>query len=257
MDSPYLFGDFDAAEFCLIAFFLFFAGRVFYLRREDRREGYPLEDDVTGRKEPLGGLFFTAQPKTFILPHGHGTRTLPRDDNRDTRQLAARRSAMTDGSPIEPTGNPLIDGIGPGGYADRPKYPDLTVEGTPRIVPLRVATDFLVSSHDTDPRGLAVLGCDGLKGGEVSDIWVDRSEQLIRYLEVSVGARKVLLPMTMAIVDGGARAVKVRAITAAQFADVPGTASADQVTLYEEERIVGYYGGGHLYATRDRQEPWL
>ncbi|WP_269514728.1 photosynthetic reaction center subunit H [Brevundimonas subvibrioides] len=257
MDSPYLFGDFDAAEFCLIAFFLFFAGLVFYLRREDRREGYPLEDDVTGRKEPLGGLFFTARPKTFILPHGHGTRTLPRDDNRDTRQLAARRSAMTDGSPIEPTGNPLIDGIGPGGYADRPKYPDLTIDGAPRIVPLRVAAGFLVSSHDTDPRGLAVLGCDGLKAGEVSDIWVDRSEQLIRYLEVAVGARKVLLPMTMAIVDGGARAVKVRAITAAQFADVPGTASADQVTLYEEERVIAYYGGGHLYATRDRQEPWL
>lgn len=255
MDSPYLFGDFDAAEFCLIAFFLFFAGLVFYLRREDRREGYPLEDDVTGRKEPLGGLFFTAQPKTFILPHGHGTRTLPRADNRDTRPLAARRSAMTDGSPIEPTGNPLIDGIGPGGYADRPKYPDLTVEGTPRIVPLRIAPDFLVSSHDTDPRGLAVLGCDGLKGGEVSDIWVDRSEQLIRYLEVAVAGRKVLLPMTMAIVSPNA--VKVRAITAAQFADVPGTASADQVTLYEEERVIAYYGGGHLYATRDRQEPWL
>jgi photosynthetic reaction center H subunit len=51
--------------------------------------------------------------------------------------------------------------------------------------------------------------------------------------------------------------VKVRAITAAQFADVPGTASPDQVTLLEEEKIVGYYGGGHLYATRDRQEPWL
>lgn len=255
MDSPYLFGDFDAAEFCLIAFFLFFIGLVFYLRREDRREGYPLEDDVTGRQEPLGGLFFTAKPKTFILPHGHGTRILPRPDNRDTRQLAARRSAMTDGSPIEPTGNPLIDGIGPGGYADRPKYPDMTVEGTPRIVPLRVAPDFAVSHHDTDPRGLAVLGCDGLKAGEVSDIWVDRSEQLIRYLEVAVAGRKVLLPMTMAIV--GSDAVKVRAITAAQFTDVPGTASAEQVTLYEEERVIAYYGGGHLYATRDRQEPWL
>ena len=50
--SPYIFGNFDAAEFCLIAFFVFFAGLVFYLRREDRREGYPLEDDVSGRLEP-------------------------------------------------------------------------------------------------------------------------------------------------------------------------------------------------------------
>ena len=254
MDSPYLFGDFDAAEFCLIAFFLFFAGLVFYLRREDRREGYPLEDDVTGRLEPLGGLFFTAKPKTFLLPHGHGTRTTPRFD-RDTQQLAARRSAMTDGSPIEPTGNPRLDGIGPGGYAQRPNYPDLTIEGLARIVPIRVAPDFVVSHHDTEPRGLPVLGCDQLKGGVVSDLWVDRSEQLIRYIEVDTGTRKVLLPMNMAVI--GARAVKVHAITAAQFADVPGTQSADQVTLLEEERIVGYYGGGHLYATRDRQEPWL
>jgi photosynthetic reaction center H subunit len=112
-----------------------------------------------------------------------------------------------DGSPLEPTGNPLLDGVGPGGYAERPNYPDLTIDGHPRIVPLRVAPDFHVSPEDTDPRGLAVLGCDGLKGGTVTDIWVDRSEQLIRYLEVSTGSgfadRSVLLPMQMCIVDGG------------------------------------------------------
>jgi photosynthetic reaction center H subunit len=51
--------------------------------------------------------------------------------------------------------------------------------------------------------------------------------------------------------------VKVRAITSAQFGQVPETASTEQITLLEEEKIVGYYGGGHLYATRDRQEPWL
>lgn len=259
MDSPYLFGDFDAAEFCLIAFFVFFTGLVFYLRREDRREGYPLEDDISGRLEPLGGLFFTAQPKTFLLPHGHGTRTAP-NFKRDARPIAARRSAPMDGAPIEPTGNPLLDGVGPGAYAERPNYPDLTTAGTPRIVPLRIAPDFHVSPEDTDPRGLAVLGFDGLKAGTVSDVWIDRSEQLIRYIEVAVTGgtgRKVLLPMTMAIVDGGARAVKVRSITAAQFADVPTTSSPDQITLLEEEKVIGYYGGGHLYATPDRQEPWL
>ena len=75
---PTLTPGIDVAMLVFYAFVLFFVCLVFYLRREDRREGYPLEDDVTGRKEPLGGLFFTAQPKTFILPHGHGTRTLPR-----------------------------------------------------------------------------------------------------------------------------------------------------------------------------------
>jgi photosynthetic reaction center H subunit len=257
MDSPTLFGDFDTTELLLYAFFAFFAGLVIYLRREDRREGYPLEDDVTGRKEPLGGLLFTARPKTFLLPHGHGTRTVP-NFQRDERTIAARRSAPMDGSPIEPTGNPLLDGVGPGAWAERPDYPDLTLEGAPRIVPIRVAHDFHVSPEDTDPRGLPVIGLDGVKAGTVSDLWIDRSECLIRYIEVALDGgtgRKVLLPMTMAIV--GARGVKVRAITGAQFADVPVTASPSQVTLLEEEKVVGYYGGGHLYATRDRQEPML
>lgn len=260
MDSPYLFGDFDAAEFCLIAFFVFFVGLIFYLRREDRREGYPLEDDVTGRLEPLGGLFFTAQPKTFILPHGHGTRTYPNPENRDRRPLAARRSANMDGAPIEPTGNPLLDGVGPGAYAERPRYPDLALDGKPRLAPLRIATDFHLSPQDPDPRGMAVVGADGLVGGVVADAWVDRAEVMVRYLEVAVGGpsgRRVLLPMTMANVSGSRRTVSVNAILAAQFADVPALESPDQITLYEEERVMGYYGGGHLYATRDRQEPWL
>jgi photosynthetic reaction center H subunit len=158
---------------------------------------------------------------------------------------------------MQPTGNPMLDGIGPGGYAERPRYPDLTMEGQPKIVPLRVATNFHLSPEDPDPRGMIVVGADGHRAGVISDVWVDRSEVLIRYLEVEVAGSgsKVLLPMTMAIV--GPQGVKVRAITGAQFADVPVTASPDQVTLLEEEKVVGYYGGGHLYATRDRQEPWL
>lgn len=258
--SPYLFGNFDAAEFCLIAFFVFFLGLVFYLRREDRREGYPLEDDITGRLEPLGGLFFTAKPKTFVLPHGHGTRTYPAPENRDRRPVAARRSAPMDGAPIEPTGNPLLDGVGPGAYAERPNYPDLALDGRPRLAPLRVATDFQLSPQDPDPRGMAVIGCDGLVGGVVADAWVDRAEVMVRYLEVAVGGttgRRVMLPMNMAAVSGSKRTVNVNAILAAQFADVPALANPDQITLYEEERVMGYYGGGHLYATRDRQEPWL
>ena len=41
----------DVAQVVLYAFFVFFAGLIFYLRREDRREGYPLE--VGG--QPGGG----------------------------------------------------------------------------------------------------------------------------------------------------------------------------------------------------------
>ena len=33
----------DGAQIALYAFWLFFAGLIIYLRREDKREGYPLE----------------------------------------------------------------------------------------------------------------------------------------------------------------------------------------------------------------------
>jgi photosynthetic reaction center H subunit len=76
-------GGLDVTEWVLYGFFLFFAGLIIYLRREDRREGYPLEDDVTGRRESEGGLLFTAQPKVFRLPHNAGTVSKP-DGSRDS-----------------------------------------------------------------------------------------------------------------------------------------------------------------------------
>ena len=44
---------------------------------------------------------------------------------------------------------------------------------------------------------------------------------------------------------------------AAHLADVPVTASPDQVTMQEEEKVVAYYGGGYLYALPSRMEPLL
>lgn len=38
----------DFAQLSLYAFWLFFAGLVLYLRREDKREGYPLDSDRKG-----------------------------------------------------------------------------------------------------------------------------------------------------------------------------------------------------------------
>lgn len=35
----------DVAQLVLYAFWVFFFGLVYYLRREDKREGYPLESD--------------------------------------------------------------------------------------------------------------------------------------------------------------------------------------------------------------------
>ncbi len=61
---------------------------------------------------------------------------------RDTRPLSARRIAKAPGSPIEPVGNPLLAGVGPGSWAERAERPDMTAHGDARIVPLRVAEGF-------------------------------------------------------------------------------------------------------------------
>jgi len=168
----------------------------------------------------------------------------------------AEPTSRVPGSPIEPTGNPMLDGVGPGSYANRADVADVTYEGDIKIVPLRVVPDFGVSRKDPDPRGQAVYGADGVAGGTVRDLWVDRSEMLFRYIEVEVaGGKRVLLPMNFAKVS--ARGVAVKSILGSQFAQVPTTRHAEQVTLLEEEKIMAYYGGGTLYATPARQEPLL
>jgi photosynthetic reaction center H subunit len=269
MYNPEFFGIFDVTSLVLTAFVMFFIGLIFYLRREDRREGYPLEDDVTGRLEGKGGLLFAATPKTFLMGHGSGT-TKP-NDVRDTRELAAIRTAKSPGSPLEPTGDPMQAGVGPGAYAQRSRAPDPMLHGGPKIVPLRAAPGYFIPKGEADPRGMTVLGADRLPAGVVSDVWVDKAEYLIRYLEVELGllqgglsvvgatsgGRKVLLPMTMAVVNKGKGVVKVDAVLASQFAGAPALASPDQVTVDEEERVCAYYGGGYLYATPMRSEPLL
>lgn len=245
----------DVALIVLNAFFLFFLGLVIYLRREDRREGYPLEHELTGRIDSEGGLLSTAPAKSFKLPFGHGTVTAPTKGREPVQVPGARKSDWFAGAPIEPTGNPLVDGVGPAAFAERAKRPDLDWEGHPRIVPLSAAEGFYLERKDADPRGYAVIACDGKKAGTVSDIWIDKADRMIRYLQVDLGNRQLLMPMTVASVSRSGQTVTTTSITAAQFADAPSTDSMSVVTLYEEDRIQGYFGGGYLYATPGRSEP--
>lgn len=271
MHNVEFFGTFDITALVLTLFTLFFIALIIYLRREDRREGYPIEDEISGRAEPAQGMFFVAQPKSFRLAHGGGIVFKP-DGVRDAREFPATGRSRVSGTPFQPAGDPMLAGAGPGAYAERAKTPDLTDHGDLKITPLRNAPDFTVDQRDPDPRGMTVLGADRLPAGVVSDVWVDRGEFLIRYLEVAltapapaglsvVGAgeagRRVLLPMPMAVISRGARAVKVDAILASHFAGVPALASPDIVTRDEEERIAAYYGAGYLYATPARTEPLI
>jgi|GEM_PF-18273 len=283
-------GYIDVAQLVLYAFWLFFFGLVFYIRTEDKREGYPLVPDPQVPSEQNAGRMEgfppMPKPKTFRLADGT-TRQAPREDK--DLEVKATPAESWPGAPLLPTGNPMLDAVGPAAYTQRPDEPEKTMHGTPRMVPMRVAGEFSVASKDPDPRGMPVVGADGRSGGTVTDIWVDRAEPQIRYLEVEVAGqdnavkpaksaesaegaegaegegtdspvaskRRVLLPITFSRINAYAGHVKVRSILSSQFADVPTTSSPDQVTQLEEDRISAYYGGGTLYANAERQEPLL
>lgn len=173
------------------------------------------------------------------------------------------KSGRSEGAPLIPTGNPLVDAVGPAAYADRADVPDRTVHGDAKIVPMRILSGFSIAEGDPDPRGLKVRACDDAVAGTIVDVWVDRSEPQVRYYEVQLAANDQLVLLPVAYVQWpyfGFRKtdhVRVKAITAAQFRDVPTTRSPLQITFLEEDKIMGYYAGGHLYATPARSQPIL
>jgi photosynthetic reaction center H subunit len=193
----------------------------------------------------------------------------------DRRAIPGEPVAAWPGAPLEPTGNPFDLGVGPGSWAARADKPDMALDGKPKIMAMRVANGFSLEARDPDPRGMPVVGADGVVAGKVVDVWVDRAEVLIRYLEVDLGiessgeaegeaARTVLLPVNFAVIDGGftlltdkSGKVYVEAINGDQFAGIPVTKNKTQLTMLEEEKIVAYFGAGTLYADAKRAEPWL
>lgn len=257
MGTGAITGYIDVAQLTLYAFWIFFAGLIYYLQRESKREGFPMESDLpSGRTISSPGVVGMPSPKTYLSAHG-GAPVMAPSGKVSPQTLRAQPSHRWIGAPLVPTGNPMHDGVGPGSWADRADVPDVTIDGDAKIVPLRAAPGFNVSGHDADPRGLPVVGDDGVVGGTVREVWVDRSEMMVRYLEVEVpnAARgpHVLLPLGFARI--GREQITVKSILGHQFADVPRLKHPDRVTLLEEERVVAYYGGGTLYAEPSRQEP--
>jgi photosynthetic reaction center H subunit len=246
----------DIPQVVLYTFWIFFFGLIYYLRREDKREGYPLESERSGKITVQG---FPAMPPRKVFKLRSGASLEVPSGRIDARELKLGASAAWPGAPLQPSGNPMVDGVGPASYVDRENVPDLTAEGEAKIVPLRVAPDFSVAPGDPDPRGMAVIGADGKVAGLVREIWVDRTEPQVRYLEValpeSAAATTVLLPIAFTRINSRRRHVNVVSILAQQFAMVPRIASPDTITLREEDRISAYYGGGHLYAEPARLGP--
>ena len=248
-------GYIDLAQVMLYMFWLFFAGLIYYLVRENHREGYPMESDSLGRAVIKGWPI--PEPKTFKLADGSLV-TVP-ELARPEPAYDAVSTGASPGSPIEPVGDPMLAAVGPGAYAMRADHPELDSHGRTLLQPLRLASSYSVAEQDVDPRGLPVIGGDGKPGGVVRDLWIDGSEMMFRYLEVETqtpaGARRVLLPMTMSRIRRNQ--VEVNSIYGHHFAAVPVLRNPDQITRLEEEKICAYYGGGTLYADPQRSEPLI
>ena len=119
-------------DFAAIMFTVFcgaFVYLVLYLHKEGKREGFPLRHDgpVDTYSTGVGGL---PDPKTYKLAHGQGERTVP-GPMPDQYELKAEPTHAHPGAPLEPTGDPMVDGVGPAAYSIRPERPDLTIDGAP------------------------------------------------------------------------------------------------------------------------------
>lgn len=250
------FGEFDLASLALWLFYAFFAILIIYIQRENMREGYPMEDDE-GNKSSNPSMWPLPSDKTFKLPHGRGEVTVPSGQAPERADIPMKRVGMGNGYPLEPTGDPMLDGVGPASWAPRKDHPELDGHGHPKIVPMAGTDGFRVAAG-RDPRGLPVIAGDGEIVGKITDMWLDEPEQLVRYLEMELdskwGSGTRLMPITFARIRRDK--VDVLALYGKHFATIPTIASPSQVTLLEEDKISGYYGGGKLYAG-SRAEPKL
>ncbi len=254
----------DLAQILLYVFWIFFFGLILHLRTEDKREGYPMAPDPANpsekNKRHMVGYPDIPKPKEFRMPDG-SVRYAPHPEREP--ELHAKPVNKWPGAPLAPTVDPMGAGVGPGSYALREDKAEMNLDGKPRIVPLRNDPEWYVAKEDPDPRGFAVVGCDGKQAGKVVDMWVDRAEPKILYFEVELPGsgemtgKRVMLPFNFSRIDAYYKRIMVKSIKSSQFANVPGMSNPDQITNLEEEKILGYYGGGHLYATPDRQEPWV
>ena len=243
------FADFDLAQLSLYLFWAFFVGLVIYLQRENNREGFPLETESGEISSNQGMPSRPDDSKTFKLPHGRGDAVVP-DNTRDKRNLALEQNNVANGAPLLPTGDPMVDGVGPASWADRRDLPELDGHGKPKLQPMRIVKGFEVSAG-RDPRGMDVVSADNKVVGTVKDLWVDVPEQLVRYLEVELSDKtNCLVPIPLAKINRSS--VDVNSLYGKHFPNVPKTKSGKQITMLEEEKISAFIGGGNLYASYDR-----
>ena len=247
------FGNFDLASLSIWLFWGFFALLIYYLQTENMREGYPLELE-DGTPAPNQGPFPVPKPKTFRLPFGKGEVTVPSAANEAAHRrtdLALARTAVGEGFPHAPTGNPMLDGVGPAAWVPRRDEAELDGHGHNKIVPMTQLDGFKISAG-RDPRGLPVQAGDLEVVGRVSDLWIDAPEQLVRYLEIELNSgAKRLVPLTLARIWEDR--VRVNFLASDSFDGIPATKSLTEVTKLEEDKISGYVASGWMYDADKRK----
>lgn len=239
--------DIDLTQLVFTAFVIFFLGLVYYLRQQDKREGYPLEDPADPERR-LVGFPLPPPPKEFLLMEG-GTATMPHFTS--PPELRADRLYPSPGAPMVPTGDPLADAVGPAAYPLRQDEPLRSKRDEFALAPMRELPEWQVWEGEADPRGMRVIGADGALAGTAVDLWVDRDVKILRYIEVETAppgaARRALLPIYYADVKPNRREIRVKALNAAQFAAIPALKVPNQITAREEDRLNAFFSGAFFY----------
>jgi photosynthetic reaction center H subunit len=238
----------DTAQVVFTGFCIFFIGLVVYLRREDKREGYPLVDPT--RAVPLDE--FVPKPKVYSLLEGGFTQMPHREAS---SRVEGEPIYRFPNAPMVPLGDPLLAEIGPGAYPLRKDTPMMMGPDEVQVLPLRAAAGWDVAAGDADPRGMLVHDGRNEPVGVVRDLWVDRSVKILRYLEVELDAaltgptpsRRALLPIYHADIRSRRRVVRVRSLIGRQFVHIPLLAVPDRITAREEDRINAFFAGALRY----------
>jgi photosynthetic reaction center H subunit len=242
-------GTIDVAQAVLVVFLGGFLALVLYLRREDKREGYPLKDPAGGHD--IVGFPLPPPPKHYVTLHGEGGATMPHPEGRVN--LAMRPQNRAPGSPFVPTGDPMQDGIGAASWAMKRDEPLLTWEGYPQLQPLRKLPGWEVDPTDPDLRGWPVRDADGVAVGTVVDLWLDHGVKILRYVEVAVtipgGVPRAMIPIYFAETYPRIPEVCVPALYARHFAAFPQIQKPDEITAREEDRVSSFCAGGLHYGS--------
>ncbi|HTW27032.1 MAG TPA: photosynthetic reaction center subunit H [Acetobacteraceae bacterium] len=247
--------DIDVTQLVFAAFVIFFLGLVYYLRQQDKLEGYPLEDP-SGSRHPLVGFPLPPPSKEFVLLEG-GTTRMPHVDAPST--LNSSRLYASPGAPEVPSGDPLLDAIGPAAYPMRKDVPLRSKHDEIALVPLREAAGWRVWPGETDPRGMTVIAADGAAVGVAVDLWVDQDVKILRYIEIEMQAgettRRAMLPIYYADLKPSRRQIRVRALQREQFADIPALRTPNRISAREEDRVNAFFSGAFFYTYH--QEPGI